>query len=138
MKPYKQLTYEQRCQIEALKKSGFSQADIAAAIGLTQSTVTRELKRNIGLRGYRHKQVQTKTDERRRQARKAIKMTADVITVVESKLQEKWSPEQVSAMSAFTCMSGSKNGWGATSIPTFAGRARNNRSVAMGKRHAGK
>jgi hypothetical protein len=32
MKPYKQLTYEQPCQIEVLKKSGISQQEIAALI----------------------------------------------------------------------------------------------------------
>ena len=37
MRNYKQLTYEQRCQIEALKKSGLSQQEIAKNIGVSQS-----------------------------------------------------------------------------------------------------
>ncbi|MFS1526179.1 helix-turn-helix domain-containing protein [Microbulbifer sp. 2304DJ12-6] len=55
MRHYKQLTYEQRCQIEAFKKSGFTQAEIAVALGVSQSTISRELARNSGQRGYRHK-----------------------------------------------------------------------------------
>lgn len=40
MRHYQQLTYEQRCQISALKKRGCSQREIAACIGASQSTVT--------------------------------------------------------------------------------------------------
>ena len=96
MSNYKQLTYEQRCQIEVLKKSGLKQEDIADAVGVSQSTISRELSRNKGLRGYRHKQAQAKADERRRTARKAIKMTDEVVDLIEKQLREQWSPEQVS------------------------------------------
>lgn len=96
MRNYKQLTYEQRCQIEVLKKSGLKQEDIADAVGVSQSTISRELNRNTGLRGYRHKQAQAKANERRRSARKAIKMTDEVVDLVENQLREQWSPEQVS------------------------------------------
>ena len=53
MKTYTQLTYEQRCHIQALKKTGLSQQAIADAIGTAQSTISRELRRNSGERGYR-------------------------------------------------------------------------------------
>lgn len=96
MSNYKQLTYEQRCQIEALKKSGFSQQDIADVIGVTQSTISRELRRNRGKRGYRHKQAQQKADNRRKEAARAVKMTDETVQVIELKIQEQWSPEQVS------------------------------------------
>lgn len=95
MKRYKQLTYEQRCQIDALKKRGDSQAAIAAALGVSQSTISRELRRNQGRRGYRHEQAQRQARIRRRTACKAIKMTPEVIAVVERQLAEKWSPEQI-------------------------------------------
>ena len=55
---YQQLTYEQRCQISALKKRGCSQREIAETVGTSQSTVSRELARNTGNRGYRHRQAQ--------------------------------------------------------------------------------
>ena len=96
MKHYQQLTYEQRCQIEVLKKSKMTQQEIADAVGTSQSTVSRELKRNTGQRGYRHKQAQRLSDDRRNQAGKAIKMTQTMIERVEEKLMEKWSPEQIS------------------------------------------
>jgi IS30 family transposase len=96
MKSYKQLTHEQRCQIYALKKSDFSQKAIADIVEVSQSTISRELKRNTGNRGYRHKQAQYWTDERKLTARKSLKMTASKITLIESKIRKRWSPEQIS------------------------------------------
>lgn len=96
MRDYQQLTYEQRCQISALKKSGCGQRKIAETIGTTASTVSRELARNTGSRGYRHKQAQERTEQRRAEASVPTKMTSDMITVIESKLRVEWSPEQIS------------------------------------------
>jgi transposase, IS30 family len=96
MSSYKQLTYEQRCQIEVLKKSGFTQQRIADAVGMDQSTICRELRRNTGLRGYRHRQAQLKTNERRDQAVRPSKMTALMIALIDAKLGQYWSPEQIS------------------------------------------
>jgi len=96
MRTYQQLTYEQRCQISALKKSGCSQRKIAETIGTTQSTVSRELTRNTGGRGYRHKQAQERTEQRRAEASQPTKMMPDIVTVIESKLRVEWSPEQIS------------------------------------------
>jgi len=96
MRTYQQLTYEQRCQISALKKSGCSQRKIAETIGTTQSTVSRELTRNTGARGYRHKQAQERTEQRRAEAVQRTKMTPVMIKTIESKLRIEWSPEQIS------------------------------------------
>ncbi len=96
MSGYKQLTYEQRCQIEVLKQSGFSQQRIAEAIGSDQSTISRELVRNTGQRGYRHSQAHRKACERREQAVKPSKMTAAMIELIDVKLRQCWSPEQLS------------------------------------------
>ena len=93
---YKQLTYEQRCQIYVLKKSEMTQQAIADSIGTSQSAISRELKRNTGQRGYRYKQAQGRSDKRRAEAAKAIKMTANMIHFIEAKLRDKWSPEQIS------------------------------------------
>ncbi len=57
---YKQLTYDQRCQIYALKEIEASQTDIAKIRGFNQATISRELKRNQGERGYRYKKAQEK------------------------------------------------------------------------------
>src|ERR1019366_153958 len=57
---YLHLTCEQRCQIYALLQSGHSQAHIARQIGVDRSTISRELVRNTGARGYRFKQLHDK------------------------------------------------------------------------------
>jgi len=95
-KSYNQLTYEQRCQIYALKKSGFSQRQIAKNIEVNQSTISRELARNSGGKGYRYKQAQDKAERRRREAIKPTKMLLSTIELIEAKLRLQWSPEQIS------------------------------------------
>jgi IS30 family transposase len=96
MKTYKQLTYEERCQIYALNKSGMSQNKIAKQLNVSQSTISREFTRNTGLRGYRIQQAQRLAQQRRAEASKAIKMTAKLIELISLKLDDKWSPEQIS------------------------------------------
>lgn len=65
MKQYTHLTQEQRYQISALKKTTISNSEIARIIGCNKSTITRELKRNTGQRGYRPKQAQQLTEARK-------------------------------------------------------------------------
>jgi IS30 family transposase len=96
MKSYSQLTYEQRCQISVLKKTGNTQQEIADATGVSQSAISRELKRNTSQRGYRHKKAQTLSQLRRKEAVKSVKMTLEMTELIEAKLKEKWSPEQIS------------------------------------------
>ena len=55
---YHHLTYGSRCQIYALRKSGLSIRGVARALEVSASTVSRELRRNRGRRGYRMKQAQ--------------------------------------------------------------------------------
>ena len=94
---YRHLTCEQRCQIYALLQSGHSQAHIARAIGVDPSTISRELVRNTGARGYRFKQAHEKASQRRKEASdKPRKMTPDLVELIEEKLtQEQWSPDQI-------------------------------------------
>lgn len=96
MRTYQQLTYEQRCQISVLKQSGFSQREIADCIEVNQSSVSRELARNSGQRGYREKQAQEKSSQRRLAAKGPTSMTLEVVKLIESKLEVDWSPEQIS------------------------------------------
>ena len=65
---YLHLTCEQRSQIYALLQSGHSQAHIARKIGVDPSTISRELVRNTGARGYRFKQAHEKASQRREEA----------------------------------------------------------------------
>jgi IS30 family transposase len=98
LKSYRHLTYEQRCQIFALRQSGQSQAAIARQIGVHRSTISRELARNAGKRGYRFKLAQEKALGRRRNAsRMPHKMKPELVSLIEKKLtQEQWSPDQIS------------------------------------------
>ena len=59
MQKYTHLTLEQRYQISALLKSNISISEIARQIGCHKSTISREIKRNTGKRGYRPKQANT-------------------------------------------------------------------------------
>lgn len=82
MKTYKQLIYELRCQISALKKTGLSQNKIARQLKVNQSTISRELFRSTVRRGYRIKQAQSFIDNRRLLSRKAIKMTSKLVALM--------------------------------------------------------
>ena len=96
MSNYKQLNQAQRYKIEILKKAGKNQKEIAALLGVSESTISRELKRNQGKKGYRPKQAQIKADNRKKQAAKALKMTPDLILLIEARIRLDWSPVQVS------------------------------------------
>ena len=50
---YNQLTGNERYQIYAMNKAGHSQKETAELLGRSASTISRELRRNRGLRGYR-------------------------------------------------------------------------------------
>ena len=94
MRTYRQLTQEQRYQIYALKKTKHSLAEIATVIGVHKSSVSRELKRNRGQRGYRPQQAHELAVDRRQKA--VSRITVEVWTVVASLLRQDWSPEQIS------------------------------------------
>lgn len=57
MRGYTQLTRAQRYQIQALLKTKHPQAQIAAVLGVHSATISRELRRNRGCRGYRPHQA---------------------------------------------------------------------------------
>ena len=94
MRTYTQLTQEQRYQISALLKIGQSQTEIAEVIGKHKSTISREVRRNRGQRGYRPKQAHQMTMDRRKKATPRIQEATWAL--IESKLEEDWSPEQIS------------------------------------------
>ena len=91
---YTQLTREQRYQIYALKKAGHSQTETAAIVGVHKSTVSRELRRNRGRRGYRPGRAHESAAARRRAAHRP-RISEQTWAVVESLLRRQWSPEQI-------------------------------------------
>jgi IS30 family transposase len=96
MSGYTQLTHEQRYQIYALKKAELNQSEIAMIIGVHKSTISRELRRNAGLKGYRPKQAHQKCLERRN-SKAQTRLPAVTWQLVESLLRQDWSPEQISS-----------------------------------------
>ncbi len=92
---YAQLTQEERYQISVLMKAGHKQTEIAMILGRHKSTISREIRRNKGLRGYRAQQAQRLSDERR-QAKVWPRISDTVWSDVEKLLKQDWSPEQVS------------------------------------------
>ncbi|RJG16417.1 IS30 family transposase [Alcanivorax profundi] len=92
---YNQLTENELYQIYILKKAGYSQVDIAEKLERHPSTISRELRRNNGLRGYRPGQAQKMTDARRNEAGKARKVTDEVRNKIEILIRQELSPQQV-------------------------------------------
>lgn len=95
MRHYTQLTKGQRYQISALKDKGFSQSEIAKAIGVHKSTISRELKRNTGKRGYRPKQAHRLAKQRAKERNRA-QLKAYYWGIVEFFIKQDWSPKQIS------------------------------------------
>ena len=91
---YTQLTQEQRYQIHSLLKMEHNQTEIAERLGVHKSTISRELCRNKGLRGYQPKQAHQKALSRRNHSRNHIMLETWV--VIEAKIRLEWSPEQIS------------------------------------------
>jgi len=94
MRTYNQLTQEQRYQIYALRKTKHLLSEIATVIGVHKSSVSRELKRNQGNRGYRPQQAHELALGRR--SKSVPRITATVWAVVVKLLKQDWSPEQIS------------------------------------------
>lgn len=86
----------QRYTISAMLKENFSQKAIASAIGVSESTVSRELKRNSAHDGsYDSKEAQRLYRDRMRTKKKHRRFTESMKGLVCDKLCLDWSPEQI-------------------------------------------
>ncbi len=97
MKRYTQLTQEQRYQIQALMKAKHNQTEIAAILEVDKSTISRELKRNKGKRGYQPKQAH-ESYLIRRDLKAKPRILSSTWRLVKRMLRKDWSPEQVSGL----------------------------------------
>lgn len=91
---YTQLTENERYQIYIMMKAGHSQKEVAEYINRDPSTISRELKRNKGLKGYRPRQAQQTALSRRHNASKFIKITDEVWSWIVTLIQQELSPQQ--------------------------------------------
>lgn len=102
-KKYRQLNLEQRYKIEAYLRVGKSQTAIADLLGVNRSTICRELRRNVPLRGigaklYVAQKAHCKAEYRHVAKAKHTKFTEEL--KLETKLlleEDKYSPELVAA-----------------------------------------
>ncbi len=93
---YTHLTQDERYQIAILTKAGHDQSDIARLMNRHKSSIGREMERNRGERGYRPKQAHAFSLARMRASENGPRVSATTWVVVEIKLAEAWSPEQIS------------------------------------------
>ena len=97
---FKHLTQEQRYHIEAYKKAGYRNSEIAKSLGVHPSTIGRELKRNSSpiQQRYGAKVAQEISFLRKSVNSKANKKFKNKLEdLVVMYIKQDWSPEQVSA-----------------------------------------
>ena len=92
---YKHLSQVERYQIYALMKAGHDQTQIAKLLDRHKSTISRELSRNRGLKGYRPKQACATAAKRSEKSRNAATMLPWVAEQAACLLRLQWSPEQI-------------------------------------------
>lgn len=97
---YKHLTLEERYHIQAYKKAGYKQKEIADEIGVNPSTICRELKRNSStqIKSYSAKPANRASCDRRMYASKKSNMKMDykLKKILKKYILKDWSPEQIS------------------------------------------
>lgn len=92
---YKHLSREERYQIYSLLKAKQTISQIARLLGRSRSTISRELVRGRGQRGYRAEQACAKASERAENSRNALRVQLKVWAEVNFYLGIQWSPEQI-------------------------------------------
>ena len=94
---YKHLSQAERYQIHALMEAGHDQSQIAKVLDRNKSTISRELSRNTGYRGYRPKQACEMYADRAQKSRNASTVAAWVKEQANALLRVQWSPEQIAS-----------------------------------------
>jgi IS30 family transposase len=97
MTTYRQLTLDERYQIQSLIRLGVSQAEIARQLGRHPSTIARECRRNQAHQVYVAERAHNQAKRRRAQTGAGRrKIRGALQELVEAKLRLGWSPEQIS------------------------------------------
>lgn len=93
---HKHLTAEERSWIEFFLGQEMSSRDIAVALSRSHTSISRELRRNRSLSGYRGQTAQKRAESRRKQPRHYRRQHHEpLVAYVEKKLRNDWSPEQI-------------------------------------------
>ena len=99
---YIHLTIEERTSIAHLHNQGVSLRQIAETIGRNVSTIKRELDRNYtpnkkGDTDYFPQSSQKRYKKRISKAHNIVQFPLEVIQIIEQRIKETWSPEQIAA-----------------------------------------
>ena len=99
---YIHLTIEERTSIAHLHNQGVSLRQIAKTIGRNVSTIKRELDRNYtpskwGDVDYFPQSSQKRYEKRVSKAHNIVQFPLEVIQIIEQRIKETWSPEQIAA-----------------------------------------
>ena len=94
-KTHTRLTEDERYQIYEGVTDKRSHREIASLINRHHSTVSREIKRNTGFRGYRPNQANVKAKQRHKDRPRHVKLTSVVQQMISENIKKDWSPEQV-------------------------------------------
>lgn len=97
-KIYRHLTSDNRTVIKTLLQENKSYTYIANIIGVHRSTISREIRRNSGLRGYRVKQANNKAAARKVKPRYK-KLDEIIREYIITMLRYEYSPEQIAGIS---------------------------------------
>lgn len=94
---YHQLTSEERYMIAALRQQSRPVPEIAEELGRDRSTIYREVKRNRTPHdgAYRPSMAVEMTNGRRSRSRRNARYGPADYAVIEERLREEWSPEQI-------------------------------------------
>lgn len=95
---YHQITSEERYTIAALRREGLNQSQIARHLGRHRSTICREVRRNAARwdGAYRAQKAIERTKSRRSYSRRNSQFDQRDWEIVEGRLKDNWSPEQIS------------------------------------------
>ena len=93
---YTHLTESERYHVYTLQKQGQSLRSIAKGMGRHHTTLSREIARNTGGKGYRYKQAQRFAETRHKTKPKARQWNPELEAYVVEKIKQRWSPEQIS------------------------------------------
>ncbi|HEA69994.1 MAG TPA: IS30 family transposase [Desulfobacterales bacterium] len=80
----------------AFLKAGFSQSTTAFEIDVHKSTVSREIRRNLGKKGYRLNQAHVIAITRHHRADKFVKMTHQLLAIIGNLIRNDYSPQHIS------------------------------------------
>jgi IS30 family transposase len=96
MGTYRRMTADERFRLKNFLDAGLSQSQAAEMLRFNKSTVSRELRRNTGARGYRHQQAQKLSQGRQAWRADPRKMTSSMKRTINRLLARQWSPQQIS------------------------------------------